>query len=114
MSSGTAHDCIREAEQRVHSGLLVFRCAHQATFILLIAPSKLARSLFRDGGCDLPLRAPNEGLRRPRVARATEVGVLAPPLVSPESEHIGGRWTRNAFQLPIRSTVFVAIRESQR
>jgi hypothetical protein len=38
------------------------------------APSKLARFLFREGVLfDLPLRASNEGLLRPRVARAQEI-----------------------------------------
>jgi hypothetical protein len=38
------------------------------------APSELARFLFREGVLlDLPLRASNEGLLRPRVARAQEI-----------------------------------------
>jgi|CXWL01.1.fsa_nt_gi hypothetical protein len=42
-------------------------------------PSKLARSLFKGWGLsDLPLRASNEGLRRPRVARAQKIISLHP------------------------------------
>src|ERR1044071_8992812 len=51
-----------------------FYCAHR-TRHNNVAPSKLVRSLSPgDGGLiDLPLRASNEGLLRPRVARAQKI-----------------------------------------
>jgi hypothetical protein len=45
-------------------------------------PSELARSLQGWGLIDLPLRASNEGLRRPRVARAQKIISLHPVLCS--------------------------------
>jgi hypothetical protein len=46
-------------------------------------PSKLARSLLKGWGLiDLPLRASNEGLLRPRVARAQKIIRLHPLLCS--------------------------------
>jgi len=48
---------------------------------LLIVPSKLARHFFKGWGLiDLPLRASNEGLPRPRVARAQKINRLHPLL----------------------------------
>ena len=69
----------------------------------------------RGEDAELQLRASNEGSPRPCIARATEAGVLAAPLVSLESERIGGRWTFGmlAGRLSIWSRVFVAIHESQ-
>ena len=46
------------------------------------APSKFARSLSGMGLIDLPLRASNEGLLRPRVARAQKIIRLHPLLCS--------------------------------
>jgi hypothetical protein len=45
-------------------------------------PSKLARYLSGMGAVDLPLRASNEGLLRPRVVRAQEINRLHPRLCS--------------------------------
>lgn len=110
---------------RVGDYRVVYKIEENEVWILAIRHRKTVYEdiLQRLGG------ASNEGLLRGnrcvlahrgwvgeniRVARATEVGVLALPLVSLESERIGGRWTRNAFGSPKRSTVFVAIRGSQR
>jgi hypothetical protein len=65
-------------------------CAHRATVIHLNAPSKLACYPFRDGGLiDLLLRASNEGLLRPRVARAQTIIRLHPLLCSASKK---GTW----------------------
>src|SRR5437773_1144929 len=69
---------------------LILYCARRTTFIYLNDPSKLARTPFTRGGpIGLPLRASNEGLLRPRVARAQETNglPLLPPIAArPPSE----------------------------
>src|SRR4029077_18252645 len=60
---------------------LILYCARRTTVIDLNDPSKLARTPFTRGGpIGLPLRASNEGLLRPRVARAQETN--GPPPIS--------------------------------
>jgi hypothetical protein len=73
----------------------VLHYAHRATVIHLNDPSKLASCFQGWGLIDLPLRASNEGLRRPRVARARSSS--APSLHRGSSVNTG---TNRAILLP--------------
>ncbi len=68
-------------------------------------PSKLDRSLFKGWGLnDLPLRASNEGLRRPRVARAQKIISLHPLLCSASKK---GTWPLPPYPLLIHANNFI-------
>ena len=73
------------------NGQTVLHCAHTAIVIHLNDPSKLASCSQGWGLIDLPLRASNEGLRRPRVARAQKIISLpSPPLFRKHRTNVGG------------------------
>ena len=64
------------------------RVPNDSALCRMLLPSSLISLSGRGEDAEPHLRASNEGSPRPRVVRATEVGVLAPPLISHESERI--------------------------
>ena len=79
-NEGSPRPRVARAQKIISLHPLLCSASKKGTWPLLPHPSKLASTPHRRGGpIGLPLRASNEGLLRPRVARAKETN--GPPLL---------------------------------